>query len=145
MSISFQKPKYHVAKLDLPSDIPYPLMSVLWPLLDSIAQWTRCFSILYIFPRPFMFCCINPTKQTNKHLHLITSLKSTFYKQTSHIFANILRDPSLRLGGLDPRALNTGLYVSLSFSFPIVQITGLQHSGDQGGRSEEHTSELQSQ
>ena len=63
----------------------------------------------------------------------MTSLKSTLYKQTSHIFTNILRDPSLRLGGLDPRALKTGFDVSLSLGMLICQITRLQHNGDHGG------------
>ena len=47
-----------------------------------------------------------------------------------------LRDPSLRLGVLDLRALNTGLYVALSFSLPIDQITGTQHSSDHAGTFE---------
>ena len=37
-----------------------------------------------------------------------------------------MRDPSLRLGGLDPRALKLGLHVALLLGMPICQITGPQ-------------------
>ena len=116
-----------MAKLDFPSDIPYPLMSMLWPLLDSISQWTRCFSILYIFPRPFMFCCINSTKQINKPLHLITSLKPILKAHKINLCkTNNLRDPSLRAGGLDPVTPKIGSDVALSFDLPNYQNTGHQ-------------------
>ena len=53
--------------------------------------------------------------------------------QTSNIFENKLRDPSLRLGRLGPRALKTSFDVALSFGLPIGQITGPQHIGDRNG------------
>ena len=54
--------------------------------------------------------------QPNKHLHLITSLKSILEsKQDIPLKKNNLRDPSLRTGGLDPRTLNIGSDVVLYF------------------------------
>ena len=134
MSISFQKQKDPMAKLDFPFDIPRPLISFSWPHFDSISQWSYYFFFLPTFPRPFIFCCINSTKQTNKHLHLITSLKPILKVHKINLCkTNNLRDPSLRAGRLDPITLKIGSDVSLSFDLPNYQNTGDQHNGDHGG------------
>ena len=73
------------------------------------------------------------SNQTNKHLHLITSLKPISKAHKINLCTNNLRDPSLRTGGLDPVTLNIGSDVALSFDLPIYQNTGPQHNGDHGG------------
>ena len=69
-----------------------------------------------------------PTNQTNKPLHLITSLKPTLKAHKINLCkTNNLRDPSLRAGGLDPITLKIGYDVALSFDLPNYQNMGHQH------------------